>query len=257
VFRRWCRGALYLLGARASRSGGKAGQLAGADEDSGEHGAVEAAGVGVTQGWVVAGEQMDAVGQGVFGSVGEVEGGSGADDLCVKEVGQKAVPGDLSKADDDANAGKGGELMSEVLAAVTDLLRERLVAGRSAADDGGDPGVAKFEAVVARCAGGLVGEAEFMEDGIHEIAGAVAGKGTTGAIGTMGAGSESKDQDTGAWIPEPRNGARPVSLIDVGAAAGFADGGAKGSQARTALTEDDLLLDLLELSLFGDGRHVC
>ncbi len=251
------RGTLSFCTREVFVSGGEAGQLASADEDSGEHGSVQAAGVGVAQGWVIAGEQMDAVGHGVFGSVGEAEGGPGADDLCVKEVSQEAVPGDLSEADDDPNASQGGELVGEVLAAVTNLLREGLVAGRSAADDGGDPGVAKFEPIVARGAGGLVGEAEFVEDGVHEVSGAVAGKRTTGAVGTMGAGSESKDQDAGAWIPEARNGTGPVGLIEVGTAAGFADGGAEGAQARTTLAEDDLLPDLLKLSLFGEGWHAC
>ena len=50
---------------------GKAGALQRAHEDAGEHGAVEAAGVGVAQGGVVAGEKVQAVGEEILGAVGE------------------------------------------------------------------------------------------------------------------------------------------------------------------------------------------
>ena len=40
-------------------------------------------------------------------------------------------------------------------------------------------------------------------------------------------------------------------LVDVGAARSFSDGGAVGAEARAAFAEDDLLLDVLELSLLA------
>ena len=75
---------------------------------------------------------------------------------CEQQMGEEAVPGDLAKADDDADFWQRFDLGSEMHGAVANLLRRGLVAWRGAADDGGDPGVAKLEAVVARDAGGLV-----------------------------------------------------------------------------------------------------
>lgn len=235
--------------------GSQARQFAGADEDPGEHGAVEAAGVGVSQRGVIAGEQVDAVGHGVFGGMGEAEGGAGADDLRVEEVCEVAVEGDLAEADDDADTREGGELVREVLAAVADLFGGWLIAGRGAADDGGDPGIAEFQAIIAIDGALLGGETEFMEDGVHEVAGAVSSERTAGAIGSMGTGSEPQKQNSGARISEARDRARPVGLVDVGSAASFADRDAEGAETWTALAKNDLLLDLLQLSRLGDEWH--
>jgi hypothetical protein len=133
-----------------------------------------------------------------------------------------------------------------MLGAVTDLLRERFVARRGATDYGGDPGVAKLEAVVAGDSERFGGKTEIVEDGVHEVSGAVAGEGTAGAVGTVGAGSESKDQDPCAWISEAGDRARPVGLVLVGAATGFADSAAIVSESRTAFAGDDGLVNLLE-----------
>ena len=121
--------------------------------------------------------------------MGEAVLGFASDDAGVEQIGQIAVECDLSEADDDADAGEGLDFVGQMGGAVANLLRERLVAGRGAADDRGDPGVAELEAVVAGDGARFGGEAEFVEDGIHEVAGAVAGEGAAGAIGSMGAGS--------------------------------------------------------------------
>ena len=199
---------------------------------------------------------MNAVRHRILCRVGEAKGRAGGDGSGVQKVRQEAVPGDLAEADDDADAGEGGDLVGEMVAAVADLLGEGLVTGRGAADDGGDPGVAKLEAVVAIGGAGLAGEAELVKDGVHEVAGAVSGEGAAGAVGAVGAGGESKDQDAGARISEAGDGARPVGLVDVGAAAGFADGGAVGAEPWAALAVDDSLLHLFELRLLEDEGHV-
>lgn len=124
----------------------------------------------------------------------------------MEQVGEIAVPGDLPKADYDAHFGQGSDLGGEVGGAVTDLLGERLVAGRRATDDRGDPGVTELEAVVAGDGERAVGKAEVVEDGVHEVAGAVAGEGTAGAVGTMCTGGESKDQDAGFGVTEAWDG---------------------------------------------------
>ena len=214
---------------------GEAGQFPCPQEDSGEHGAVEAAGVGVAQRRVVGGEEMQAVGKTILGAVGEAVLGFAGDDAGVEQVGEIAVEGDLSEADDDADARQGLDLGGEMGGAVANLLGEGLVAGRGAADDRGDPGVAELEAVVAGDGAGFAGEAEFVQDGIHEVAGAVAGEGTAGAVGSVGAGGEAEDEDSGAGVAEAGDGAGPVGLVLVGAAFGFADAAAVVAKARCSV----------------------
>ena len=76
--------------------------------------------------------------------------------------------------------------------------------------------------------------------------GALAGEGTAGTVGPVGAGSESKDQDAGARISEAGDGTRPVGLVLVGAAAGFSDSAAIVPESRAAFAGDDGLVNLLE-----------
>jgi hypothetical protein len=106
--------------------------------------------------------------------------------------------------------------------------------------------MAKLETVVAGDGLGPGGEAEVVEDGVHEVAGAVAGEGPAGAVGTVGAGSESKNQDSCAGISEAGDRTCPVGLILIGAAAGFSDSPAIVSEPRTAFAGDDGLVNLLE-----------
>jgi hypothetical protein len=133
-----------------------------------------------------------------------------------------------------------------MLRAVADLLRERFVAGRGATDDRGDPGVAKLEAVVAGDSERFVGETEIVEDRVHEVSGAIAGEGSAGAVGTVGAGSESNDQDACAWISEAGDRTCPVGLVLVGTAAGFADSTAIIAEPRALFAGDDGVVNLLE-----------
>jgi len=144
--------------------------------------------------------------------------------------------------------------------AVAHLLRGRLVAGRGAADDRGDPGVAELEPVVAGDACGLAGKSEFVQDGIHEITGAVAGKGAARAVRPVGPGSEAKDQDAGARVAEAGDGTGPVGLVLIGATPGFADAAAVVAKAGAAGAIDDGLVDLLQKRRkrlnFGSGHCI-
>jgi len=220
-------------------------KFSGASEHAGEHCAVQAAGVGVTQRGVVAAEQVEAVGQGVFGSVGEAVVRAAGNDAGVQQVGEEAVPCDFAEADDDTDARQRVDLCGEMDGTVADLLGRGLVAGRGAADDGADPGLAQVEAVVAGDGAGLRGEAKFMQDGVHEVAGAVASKGAAGAVGSVGTGSEAEDEDAGARVAKAGDRTRPVILILVGAAAGFPNAGAVFAEAGTEFAGDDRVADAL------------
>ncbi len=157
---------------------------------------------------------MQAVGEKIFGAVGEAVLGLAGDDAGFEQEGEVAIEGDLSEADDDTDARQGVNFSGKVGGAVADLLGARLVAGRGAAYDGGDPGVAKLEAVVAVGGARFAGEAEFVQDGVHEVAGAVAGEGSAGAVGTVGAGGEAEDEDAGPGVAKARDGSGPVGLVD-------------------------------------------
>ena len=237
---------------------GQAGQFPCPQEDPSEHGAVEAAGVGVTQGRVVSGEQMQAVGEKILGTVGEAVLGSAGDDAGFEQEGQVTIEGDLSEADDDTDSRQGLNFSGEVVGAVADLLGERFVAGRGAAYDRGYPGVAQLQTVVAVDGARFAGEAEFVQDRVHEVAGAVAGEGSACSVSSVGAWGEAEDKDSGPGVTKARDGAGPVGLVDIGAAFGFADSSAVFAKTGAALAGDDEPVNLLKelrRTLSAGGCH--
>ncbi len=92
-----------------------------------------------------------------------------------------------------------------------------------------------------------------MEDGIHEVAGAVAGEGAAGAVGSVSAGSEAEDEDASLRVAKAGDGAGPVGLVEVGPAPGFADVSAVVAKAWAALARNDGVMNLLEYL----GRNLC
>jgi len=126
------------------------------------------------------------------------------DDAGLQKKGHVPIESDLSEAHHDAHAREGLDLLGEMGAAVANLLRERLITGWGAADDGSYPRVTELEAVVTSDSAGLAGKSELMEDRIHEVAGAVTGEWTASAVGSMSTWGETEDQDSGSWIAEAR-----------------------------------------------------
>ena len=173
---------------------------------------------------------METVGKLVLGSVSETVFGFAVDHAGLEQIGEVTVKGDLPQADDDTDALQGLDLGGEMRGAVAEFLRRGFVARRSAANDRGDPGVAQFETVIAGDRARLAGEAEVVEDGIHEVAGTIACEGSACAISAVGSGGESEDEDAGAGIAEAGNGASPVSLILVSTALCLGDTTAIGAE---------------------------
>ena len=118
--------------------------------------------------------------------------------------------------------------------------------------------MAQAEAVSGGDGSGFGCEAEVVEDGIHEVAGAVSGEGAAGAVGAVDSGGETEDEDAGAQVAEAGDGTGPVGLVDVGAATGLADGFSVEAETRAALAGDDVVADLLGGCIDGgegaDGR---
>jgi hypothetical protein len=239
----WANGSLRHAGIALD---GESCEFSCAEKDAGEHGAAEAAGVGVTQGRVVRGQKVEAVGENVIHSMSEAVGRFASDDARMQKMRQVAIEGDLSETDDDADARKRLDFAGEMCGAVANLLRLRLVAGRSAADDGGDPGVAEFETIVAVGGAGFAGQAKFVQDRVHEVAGAIASKGAAGSVRSVGAGRKAQNEDASAGVTEAGNGARPVGLVQVGTTFGLADALTVFAQARTEVTGDNRFANLLQ-----------
>lgn len=117
---------------------------------------------------MVASQQVQPAGQHILCSMDKAVSRFARDDAGIQKVGEVAVKGDFAEAYYDFDARENLDLAGEMLGAVADLLRKGFVAGRGASNDGGDPDVAEFEAVVARDSFGFIGETEVMQDGIHE-----------------------------------------------------------------------------------------
>ena len=162
---------------------------------------------------MVASEQVEAVRQQVLGSVSEDVGRAARNDAHLQEVREVSIPGNFAEADDDLDARQSLKFRREMPGAGSDLLGGRLVTRRSAADDGGDPGMAELQTIVDRDGTSFVGKAELMQDRIHEVAGAIAGEDAAGSIGAMGSRSKPKDENAGAWVTESRHRPGPVGLV--------------------------------------------
>jgi hypothetical protein len=221
----------------------EAGELSRTHEDAGKHDSVEAARVGVAQRRVIAAEESQAVGESVLGTVTKGVVGAAIDLAAQQEVGKEAVPSDFAQADDYPDLAQRFDLGGEMSGAVPNLLGGWLVSGWGAADDGGDPGMAEAQAVVAGYGVWLSREAELVEYGIHEVAGAVAGEGPAGAVGSMSTGREAENQDAGLGVSEARDGPGPVGMVDIGAAASFADASAVFAESWAELATGDGLAD--------------
>lgn len=207
---------------------------------------------------MVAAEQMFPIRQKVVGSVRKAKGGFSLDQALGEKVGEVTVKSDFAETDDDAEMLELANFRGEVRGAVADLLRGGLIAGRSAADNGGDPGVAQLQAIVARCPSRLIGKASLVQDGVHEVAGTISGKRSTGAVGSVGSWSQSEDEDAGTRIAEARNRSRPIDLVLVGSALCFSYSFAVAAKARADLAGDDGLLNLKKgrwKSFWGRTSH--
>jgi hypothetical protein len=162
-------------------------------------------------------------------------------------VSEEAIPGDFAETDNDADAGQRRDFRGQVHSAVANLLGCGLVAGRGTANDGGDPRVTQAQAIVAGDGAIFRGEAELMQYGIHEIAGAVAREGAAGAIRTMRSGSEAQNQHAGAGITEAGDRPRPVIVVTVGCSARLTNMSTVGTQAGAEAARDDRFANAVKI----------
>jgi len=117
----------------------------------------------------------------------------GVDSACLAVFAQRVL-GERAlavTADSESLSAEQRELALEEGAAGLPFGGLRLVAGRGAADDGGDVGALEREAVVPRSGHRLAGQAGAVEAAVEPVTGAVAGEHPPGAVGAVGAGRQA------------------------------------------------------------------
>src|SRR5271154_3264780 len=138
-------------------------------------------------------------------------------------MGEVSIKSDLAESDDDLDVLQEREFAVEPMGTVGEFFARGLVIWRSAAGAGGDVSIVKLEFVIAVGGGGLGGESGFVEDGIEERAGGVAGEHASCAVGAVSAGSEAEKKDTSARVAESGDGMSPIGLVEVGTAFDLGD----------------------------------
>ena len=103
------------------------------------------------------------------------------------------------------------QLARQVRKAVVALLGVGLFAGRRAAVDRGDPGVAESQPVVARDRRRLVREPGAVERRVEPVAGAIAGEHAAGAVRAVRRRRQADDHDPRRRVAEPGHAAAPSS----------------------------------------------
>src|SRR6202167_6183370 len=110
--------------------------------------------------------------------------------------GNESLVGDAAERHDSLNVGHLLERGPEEVPAGRDLLRRRLILRRHAPHGIGDAAIDEREAVVRTCRIITLCEAEFLERGVEEVAGIIAGKRPAGAVGAAQPGSEPDNQQS-------------------------------------------------------------
>ncbi len=152
---------------------------------------------------------------------------------------QPRIERDLAERDDDTRARQRGDFRFEVIEAANDLLRHRLVVGRSAPHRGDDVRVGQREPVIDVTRRRDVGKAGTMQRRHEEVAGAadaVAGEDAPRAIGAVRRGRQPDEQHPRIRIAKAGHRPAPIGLCPVGALLLMCDRPAVRAQARTAFT---------------------
>ena len=131
---------------------------------------------------MVGAQQRAAVGQFIGLSVAEDISALRLEIAAALQVVQICVKGDLAQNHHHFDVGQRGKFAVKIAGAVGNLFRRGLVFRRSATDRSGNVGVQQAETVFTVSSGGLGGKPRFVQHGIEKIAGAIAGKGTAGAV---------------------------------------------------------------------------
>jgi hypothetical protein len=102
-----------------------------------------------------------------------------------------------------------------------------------------DVGSSKLETVLSPEALGPVSEPGLVQNAIEEVTGFIARKDAARAVGAVGTGSESDDEQPGRGVAERGYGQPPIFLILIGASADTSNFGTVKIEARAEAASYD------------------
>src|ERR1700676_2560270 len=106
-----------------------------------------------------------------------------SDDAIAKRPVQQSVKGNVAKANYNTHIIQEPDLFVEPWCAVGEFLGGRLVAGRGATGDGGDPQVMQLHAIVSRTGVGLRGKSDVVKHRKQKIPGTLTCEPAARAVG--------------------------------------------------------------------------
>ena len=89
----------------------------------------------------------------------------------------------------------------------------------------------------------MAGESRFIQHREHELAGGIAGKRASSAVGAVRTGSQAHDKNSRAGIAEPRHRLAPVFTVAVSAALLVGNQFAIGDEAWAARAGNDFAVE--------------
>jgi hypothetical protein len=224
----------------ASASIDRAGQFTGAPEHVEQHFFSQFASGGVLLAGVVARQQDWLAGRdAVFALVAKREGRAAGDNSSRFHDSEISIERNLAQGDHHLHAMQGIDLALQKRPAVAQLLGQRLVAGRRAACGGGDVRRMQRQAISARDAGWLRGEAGAVQHAVEPVARFIASEHTARTVRSMGAGGEAQNENARPGVAEARHRLAPIFPVEVGAALDGCDVRAVVAQTRAAAAGDN------------------
>lgn len=229
-----------------SRLPSAAGQPRGILENRGKHPARKLSGLSVLVGRMVGRQQDLAIRHFIPRSVPELIEVPALQQTSTPEVIQVSFECDSSQRHHHFQILKAIHFTIQIRRAAGQLLRQWFVAWWRTTRSRRDVEIGQLKAVTTLRRRGLVGKSRLVQDGIHEFAGGIARKRSSGAVRAVGTGREAEDQHTRAWIAEARNRLSPIVATEVGAALFPRDSFPIFDQAGTAGTGNDFAIQLVK-----------
>lgn len=183
---------------------------------------------------MIARQQPAVAWNAIFHAMAEEPLAAAVDLTCAQQVSDDAIETDFSQTNDHAHMRQRGDFFVEPGRAGSNFVRQGLVAGRGAANDGSDPCTDEAHAVAPVTGGGLRGKARAIEQRVEEVSRAVAGEGPASTVRSVRSGSEADEEHARVRVAERRDRFAPVFKITISAALLLGDGGAVLAKALAA-----------------------
>ena len=143
------------------------------------------------------------------------------------------IVGQFTESNNDLNVAQQVEFPLQITATGANFFHRRFIVWRGAVAGRGDVGVFQLQAVVDTSTLRLCRETSRVQHAVQNVAGTVPREHAAGAIRTMRARSQSKNQQPRVRVSKRRNRLSPVSLIFVCSAFDCRDRPAMLDQPRT------------------------